>query len=229
MLDDFFVRALLAGVGVALVAGPFGCFIVWRGLAYYGDTLSHSALLGIALGIMLNINLTISVFLVAGLGAVCLLFLQNRRGMSADSMLGLLSHTALACGLVVLAAIGSGRIDLPAFLFGPISVTISAGRTVRLMPRINQRPSRCTPALARLISGVCVAFKFRPLTGEPRSIREENARERGRLSRPDAGAASQRKSRERVARLPSRLVWSSTRRATRCCTSPVLSSRCQTP
>ena len=120
MLDDFFVRALLAGIGVALVAGPFGCFIVWRGLAYYGDTLSHSALLGIALGILLNLNLTVSVFLVAVLVSVCLLFLQNRRGMSADSMLGLLSHTALACGLVVLAAIGAGRIDLPAFLFGDI-------------------------------------------------------------------------------------------------------------
>lgn len=120
MLDDFFMRAMLAGIGVALVTGPFGCFIVWRGLAYYGDTLSHSALLGIALGLLFNLDLTVSVFVVAVAVSAGLLYLQRRRGMSADAMLGMLSHTALACGLVVLAAVGSNRVDLPAFLFGDI-------------------------------------------------------------------------------------------------------------
>ncbi|MFB0992118.1 MAG: metal ABC transporter permease, partial [Rhodospirillales bacterium] len=43
MLDDFITRAIVAGIGVALVAGPLGCFIVWRRLAYFGDTLSHAA------------------------------------------------------------------------------------------------------------------------------------------------------------------------------------------
>ena len=65
MFDDFFSRALLAGIGVALVAGPFGCFIVWRRLAYFGDTLSHSALLGVALALLLEINVTFAVFLVS--------------------------------------------------------------------------------------------------------------------------------------------------------------------
>ena len=49
MLDDFFVRALIAGIGVALVTGPLGCFVVWRRLSYFGDTLSHSALLGVTM------------------------------------------------------------------------------------------------------------------------------------------------------------------------------------
>ena len=40
MMDDFFIRALIAGTGVALVAGPLGCYVVWRRLAYFGDTLS---------------------------------------------------------------------------------------------------------------------------------------------------------------------------------------------
>ena len=57
MLDDFFIRALIAGSGVALVAGPLGCFIVWRRLAYFGDTLSHAALLGVALCALWNINI----------------------------------------------------------------------------------------------------------------------------------------------------------------------------
>ena len=51
MLDDFFTRAVIGGIGVALVAGPLGCFIIWRRLAYFGDTLSHSALLGVALAL----------------------------------------------------------------------------------------------------------------------------------------------------------------------------------
>ena len=53
MLDDFFTRAVIGGVGVALLAGPLGCFIIWRRLAYFGDTLSHSALLGVALAVEL--------------------------------------------------------------------------------------------------------------------------------------------------------------------------------
>ena len=40
MFDDFFIRALIAGIGVAFVTGPLGCFVVWRRLSYFGDTLS---------------------------------------------------------------------------------------------------------------------------------------------------------------------------------------------
>ena len=43
-MDDFVLRAMLAGLGVAAVAGPLGSFVVWRRMAYFGDTLSHSAL-----------------------------------------------------------------------------------------------------------------------------------------------------------------------------------------
>ncbi|MGB7301264.1 MAG: zinc ABC transporter permease subunit ZnuB [Burkholderiaceae bacterium] len=120
MFDDFFIRALLAGIGVAIIAGPLGCFIVWRRMAYYGDTLSHSALLGVALALLLNINITFAVFAVALLASLSLLALQKRGEMSADSLLGLLSHTALALGLVVLAMLSSIQIDLMGFLFGDI-------------------------------------------------------------------------------------------------------------
>ncbi|PVV23873.1 MAG: hypothetical protein B6D74_06840, partial [gamma proteobacterium symbiont of Ctena orbiculata] len=62
-MDDFLLRALIAGLGVALVAGPLGVFVVWRRMAYFGDTLAHSALLGVALGFLLGINLNLSVIL----------------------------------------------------------------------------------------------------------------------------------------------------------------------
>lgn len=120
MLDDFFSRALIAGVGVALVAGPLGCFIVWRRLAYFGDTLSHAALLGVALAFLLEVNITLTVFAVSALISVALLFLQKRATLSADSLLGLLAHSALALGLVALAFMSWVRMDLMGFLFGDI-------------------------------------------------------------------------------------------------------------
>lgn len=120
MFEDFLIRAIIAGIGVALIAGPLGCFVVWRKLAYYGDTLSHAALLGVALGVLMQINLTLSVFAVAVAVSVGLLGLQRRADMSSDALLGLMSHGALALGLVVLSLISGLRVDLLAFLFGDI-------------------------------------------------------------------------------------------------------------
>ncbi|MCC0029753.1 MAG: metal ABC transporter permease [Brucellaceae bacterium] len=120
MLDDFFVRALLAGIGVALVAGPLGCFVVWRRLAYFGDTLSHAALLGVALAFLFELNITLAVFAVSACVSLALLMLQRRATLSADSLLGLLAHSSLALGLVVLAFLTWVRVDLMGFLFGDI-------------------------------------------------------------------------------------------------------------
>ena len=126
MLDDFFVRALVAGVGVALVASPLGCFIVWRRLAYFGDTLSHAALFGVALALLLESNITITVFGVSVFIAVALMFLQKKATLSADSLLGLLAHSALALGLVTLAFMTWVRVDLMGFLFGDVlSVSVN--------------------------------------------------------------------------------------------------------
>ncbi len=120
MFDDFFLRAVVAGVGLALTTGPLGCFIIWRRMAYFGDTISHSALLGVALSLLFQLNLTISVFAVAALVSILLLFLQRRQALSADALLGILSHATLAIGLVIVAFMSWVRIDLIAFLFGDI-------------------------------------------------------------------------------------------------------------
>lgn len=120
MLDDFFSRAIIAGIGVALVAGPLGCFIVWRRLAYFGDTLSHAALLGVALAFLFEVNITLAVFGVSACVSLALLLLQKRATLSSDALLGLLAHASLAVGLVVLAFMTWIRIDLMGFLFGDI-------------------------------------------------------------------------------------------------------------
>lgn len=120
MLDDFFTRALVAGVGLALATGPLGCFVVWRRMAYFGDTMAHSALLGVALGFLLDIDLTLGVFAIAVLVSLALLALERRGGLSADALLGILSHAALALGLVAIGFMTWVRVDLMGFLFGDI-------------------------------------------------------------------------------------------------------------
>ena len=123
-MPDFLLYALLAGLALALVAGPLGAFVVWRRMAYFGDTLSHSALFGIALGLLLNIHLGLAVVLGALLLALALVALQQRQPLASDTVLGILAHSTLALGLVTLSFMDSVRVDLMGYLFGDLlSVT----------------------------------------------------------------------------------------------------------
>ena len=79
MFDDFFIRALVAGIGVALVTGPLGCFVIWRRLSYFGDTLAHSALLGVTLAFTMEFNIALSVFIISSLIALILIQLQKKK------------------------------------------------------------------------------------------------------------------------------------------------------
>ena len=120
MFDDFIVRAFAAGIGLAFITGPLGCFIVWRRLSYFGDTIAHSALLGVVISYALDFNLIIAVFVVSCLLALSLLFLQRRTNLPDDALLGLLAHSVLAIGLVLLGILSFIRIDLMGLLFGDI-------------------------------------------------------------------------------------------------------------
>lgn len=111
---------LAAGIGTALLAGPLGCFVVWQRMAYFGESLSHSALLGVALGLWFRLPTMLTV-LGAGIALALLLAqLQQRSRFSSDTLLGILSHTLLAAGLVLLAALPNLRVDLDALLFGDL-------------------------------------------------------------------------------------------------------------
>lgn len=122
-MDDFLIRALLAGCAVALVAGPLGAFVVWRRMAYFGATLSHASLLGIALGLLLGVNPTLGVLGVCIVVAL-LMGVRHRaistETLSEDTMLGILAHGTLALGLVAVAFLDNVRFDLNAYLFGDI-------------------------------------------------------------------------------------------------------------
>ena len=120
MFDDFFTRALIAGVGIAIIAGPLGCLVIWRRLSYFGDTLSHSASLGVTLAYAFSMNITLSVFIISSVVAILLINLQKRTKLAGDSLLGLLAHSTLAIGLVLIGFLSSIRFDLMGLLFGDI-------------------------------------------------------------------------------------------------------------
>jgi len=119
MLDDFLVRAALAGVGLALATGPLGSFVVWRRMAYFGDATAHAAILGVALAMLASAPVTAGTLFTALMMALAVGYLSSR-GHSMDAALGVLSHGALALGLVAISFVPGVRVDLAAFLFGDI-------------------------------------------------------------------------------------------------------------
>jgi len=125
MLDDFLVRAALAGIGVAFAAAPLGCFVVWRRMAYFGDATAHAAILGVALSLAFSMSIFVGTMVVALLMALTVSLLSGR-GYAMDTLLGVLAHSALAFGLVAVSFISGVRIDLMAYLFGDI-LAVSRG------------------------------------------------------------------------------------------------------
>ncbi|MGN7871238.1 metal ABC transporter permease [Paracoccus sp. 22332] len=119
MLDDFFIRAMLAGLGIAAVAGPLGSFVVWRRMAYFGDATAHAAILGVAISLGFQISIYAGTLLVSLAMAMAISALVSR-GQAMDTMLGVLSHSALAVGLVAISFVPQARSDLSAYLFGDI-------------------------------------------------------------------------------------------------------------
>ncbi|MFT3986098.1 metal ABC transporter permease [Aestuariivirga sp.] len=122
--EPFFRRAILAGLGVALVAGPVGCFIVWRRMAYFGETLAHSGLLGVGLGLMLGVSLTLGAVAASVGVALLLIILRRQRQLASDTLLGILSHVALAMGLITVSLVTGAAGDHMDLLFGDI-LTVS--------------------------------------------------------------------------------------------------------
>ena len=115
---ELLMLPLLAGCGVALAAGPLGSFAVWRRMAYFGDTLAHSALIGVAIGLFLSINVTMAIVISCMVIATILVFLEQKNALSTDTILGILSHSALALGLICVSLFSHARVNLFGYLFG---------------------------------------------------------------------------------------------------------------
>ena len=119
-MDDFIYRAIIASIGVSLIAGSLGCFVIWKRLSYFSDSISHSALLGVALGLATGLGINLGLVIVGSLFAVLIVYLQQKEFWSSDAVLGIFSHISLSLGIVVLGIIGNQNTDYFAYLFGDI-------------------------------------------------------------------------------------------------------------
>lgn len=118
--QSFILRALLAGFALSLLAAPLGCFVIWRRMAYFGETMAQAGLIGVALGLLLSINITTSVLIVAFLVALLLIALGRQSIIPFDSLLGIVAHAALAMGVIAASMLRGVQIDMMSFLFGDI-------------------------------------------------------------------------------------------------------------
>ena len=119
-MDDFIYRALIASIGVSIIAGSLGCFVIWKRLSYFSDSISHSALLGVALGLATGVGINFGLVIVGGIFATLIVFLQQKDFWSSDAVLGIFSHISLSLGIVVLGFIGDQNTDYFSYLFGDI-------------------------------------------------------------------------------------------------------------
>ena len=120
MMDDFLFRAVTGGVLLACVCGPFGAFIVWRRMAFFGDMLAHSALLGVALGLLIGVDVRLGMIATCLASALILAVGQRQSRIGSDTVLGMLAHSTLALGMVALAFVQGVAVDIMAYLFGDI-------------------------------------------------------------------------------------------------------------
>ncbi|PCS22803.1 zinc ABC transporter permease subunit ZnuB [Candidatus Enterovibrio escicola] len=117
---EFITIPILTGVLIAATVGPLGAFVVWRKMAYFGDTLAHSSLLGLSLGFIFQINLNITLIVSCLLISILLVGLQRKSSVSIDTLLGIIAHTSLSLGLISISLVDDLRVDLMAYLFGDL-------------------------------------------------------------------------------------------------------------
>ena len=121
---DFITKAIISGIGVAIIAGPLGSLMIWRRMAYFGDTLSHSTLLGVSSALLLNINVYLGLIGMCLIVSCFLASLTKQKQLASDAILAILSHATLALGLGMATVLEDVRIDLLGYLYGDIlSVT----------------------------------------------------------------------------------------------------------
>lgn len=122
--EPFVLRGLIAAAAMAVLAGPVGCLMIWRRMAYFSDTLSHSALAGVLLGIGLGIGQNAGVAVIVCLTALLLAKVSDRFIIGMDLLLLIIGQTALCLGIIGLSCLPGIRTDLTAYLFGDVlSVT----------------------------------------------------------------------------------------------------------
>ena len=123
LLDDFVIRALIAGLLMVSIAAPMGCLMVWQRLAFLSDTLGHAAVLGVGIGIGLQIHPMLGVLAVILLIVLSLSRVNSFNNALSETTLAIISHSGLAAGLILLGTMPSQNISLESILFGDLLAT----------------------------------------------------------------------------------------------------------
>ncbi|SMN12760.1 Zinc ABC transporter, inner membrane permease protein ZnuB [Bathymodiolus heckerae thiotrophic gill symbiont] len=119
-MEDFIIRAALAAIGISIIAGSLGCFVIWKRMSYFSESISHSALLGVSLGLVSGLGLHFGLLIVGAIFSILIVVLQQRQFLSNDAILGIFSHISLSLGIVLLALVGGANTDYFSLLFGDI-------------------------------------------------------------------------------------------------------------
>jgi len=119
-VEEFIIKPLIAAIGISIIAGSLGCFVIWKRMSYFSESISHSALLGVSLGIASGVGIHFGLIIVGALFASLIVVLQQKNFLSNDAILGIFSHISLALGVVVLSIVGDSNTDYFGFLFGDI-------------------------------------------------------------------------------------------------------------
>jgi zinc transport system permease protein len=126
LLDDFLVRSIIAGLLMVSIAAPMGCLMVWQRLAFLSDTLGHAAVMGVGLGLLLQLPPMFGVLGVVVLIVVSLSQATSFNNALSETTLAIISHTGLAAGLILLGILPANTVSLEAILFGDLlAVTLT--------------------------------------------------------------------------------------------------------
>ncbi len=125
-MEPFLIRALVAAMALAVIAAPLGCTVIWNRMAYFGETISQACLIGVALGLALEMNPSSTIFAVAIAAAFLILALGRQRFLPLDSILGLTHHGTLSLGVLATFAVAGPSLDLMSYLFGDLYAVTSS-------------------------------------------------------------------------------------------------------
>ena len=135
-LDDFLLRALFAGLIMVVIAAPMGCLMVWQRLAFLSDTLGHAAVMGVGLGLMLQIEPLYGVLAVALVIVFSLSRVSHFNNALSETTLAIISHTGLAGGIILVGLLPAPTVNLEAILFGDLLATTRGDLLNRLLTTI---------------------------------------------------------------------------------------------
>lgn len=123
--DDFLWRAALGAALLGAACGPVGCFILWRRLAYVGESVAHMGLLGAALGLLIGVQAVVGTAVLAVVAALVMARASDR-SIPAGTFVGIVGHMGLALGFIVLSLMETVRADLLGYLFGDVLALTNA-------------------------------------------------------------------------------------------------------